>query len=100
MADLRAFDPDPSIRQIVDRRAHLRMVERDRCNAVVGGGQGPQSPGESIGVEDIDVQDVDEGALADLILVDGDPIANLDLIKDPKTNFLVIMKDGMIYKGM
>ncbi len=41
---------------------------------------------------------VQEGALADLLLVDGDPIANLRLIEDPAKNFLVIMKDGKIYK--
>ncbi len=42
---------------------------------------------------------VEEGALADLLLVDGDPIANLDLIADPAKSFLVIMKDGKIYKN-
>jgi imidazolonepropionase-like amidohydrolase len=42
---------------------------------------------------------VAEGALADLLLVDGDPVANLDLIADPAKNFLVIMKDGKIYKN-
>ncbi len=42
---------------------------------------------------------VEEGALADLILVDGDPIENLKLIADPQTNFLVIMKDGRIVKN-
>lgn len=42
---------------------------------------------------------VAEGALADLLLVDGDPIANLKLIEDPAKNFLVIMKDGKIYKN-
>jgi imidazolonepropionase-like amidohydrolase len=42
---------------------------------------------------------VAEGALADLLLVDGDPIANLDLVADRAKNFLVIMKDGKIYKN-
>lgn len=42
---------------------------------------------------------VEEGALADLLLVDGDPIANIKLIEDPAKNFLVIMKDGKIYKN-
>ena len=42
---------------------------------------------------------VSEGALADLLLVDGDPIANIKLIEDPAKNFLVIMKDGKIYKN-
>jgi imidazolonepropionase-like amidohydrolase len=41
---------------------------------------------------------VEEGALADLLLVDGDPLDNLALVADPAKNFLVIMKDGTIYK--
>lgn len=41
---------------------------------------------------------VEEGAYADLILVDGDPLANIQLIADPHKNFLIIMKDGVIYK--
>jgi imidazolonepropionase-like amidohydrolase len=43
---------------------------------------------------------VEQGALADLLLVDGDPIANIKLIEDPAKNFLVIMKDGVIYKSL
>jgi imidazolonepropionase-like amidohydrolase len=42
---------------------------------------------------------VEEGALADLLLVDGNPIENIALIADPQRNFLVIMKDGKIYKN-
>ena len=42
---------------------------------------------------------VEQGALADLLLVDGDPIANLKLIEDPERNLKVIMKDGKIYKN-
>ena len=42
---------------------------------------------------------VEEGALADLLLVDGDPIANIKLIEDPAKNFVVIMKDGKIFKN-
>ena len=42
---------------------------------------------------------VEEGALADLLLVDGDPIANIRLIADPAKNFVLIMKDGKVYKN-
>ena len=42
---------------------------------------------------------VEVGALADLLLVDGDPLANIKLIEDPVKNFVVIMKDGKIYKN-
>jgi imidazolonepropionase-like amidohydrolase len=42
---------------------------------------------------------VQEAALADLLLVDGDPIANIKLVEDPARNFVVIMKDGAIHKN-
>lgn len=42
---------------------------------------------------------VEEGALADLLLVDGDPLADIELIEDPAKNLVVIMKDGKIYKN-
>jgi imidazolonepropionase-like amidohydrolase len=42
---------------------------------------------------------VQEGALADLLLVDGDPLANIDLIGDPARSILVIMKDGRVHKN-
>ncbi|MCG7394724.1 amidohydrolase family protein [Microvirga sp. ACRRW] len=42
---------------------------------------------------------VEEGAMADLLVVDGNPLENLDLVADPDRRFLVIMKDGKIYKN-
>lgn len=42
---------------------------------------------------------VQPSALADLILVNGNPLENLDLIADPEQSFLVIMKDGRLYKN-
>ena len=42
---------------------------------------------------------VEEGALADLLLVDGNPLENIKLIEDPDKNFVVIMKDGKVYKN-
>jgi imidazolonepropionase-like amidohydrolase len=43
---------------------------------------------------------VEEGALADLLLVDGDPISNITLLEDPVKSLVVIMKDGKIYKNI
>ncbi|HMO12817.1 MAG TPA: amidohydrolase family protein [Pirellulaceae bacterium] len=42
---------------------------------------------------------IQEGALADLILVDGNPLEDFRLLADPYNKFVVIMKDGKIYKG-
>jgi imidazolonepropionase-like amidohydrolase len=41
---------------------------------------------------------VEVGALADLLLVDGNPLENIQLVADPDRSFVVIMKDGTIYK--
>lgn len=69
----------------------LKMATAD--NARLLALSGPRSPySGKLGV-------VEEGALADLLLVDGDPLQDIDLIADPDSNFLVIMKDGDIYKN-
>ncbi len=41
---------------------------------------------------------VEEGALADLLVVNGDPIADLALLARPEESLAVIMKGGQIYK--
>jgi imidazolonepropionase-like amidohydrolase len=43
---------------------------------------------------------IEQGAYADLLLVDGSPIKNINLIEDPEKNFLIIMKNGIIYKNI
>jgi imidazolonepropionase-like amidohydrolase len=69
----------------------LRMATAD--NAELLALSGLRSPYEGkLGVVEAD-------ALADLLLVDGDPLANIDLVADPARNFVVIMKDGRIYKN-
>lgn len=42
---------------------------------------------------------VEVGALADMILVDGDPLTDIQLIAQPEQAFRVIMKEGRIYKN-
>jgi imidazolonepropionase-like amidohydrolase len=42
---------------------------------------------------------VEEGALADLLLVDGNPLENVQLIEDPAKNLVVIIKNGVIAKN-
>jgi hypothetical protein len=43
---------------------------------------------------------IEAGALADLLLVNGNPLDNIQLIENPDQNFVVIMKDGMVYKNL
>ncbi len=42
---------------------------------------------------------IEEGALADLLIVEGNPLENINLIADPANNLKIIMKDGVIYKN-
>jgi len=68
----------------------LKMATHDNAQLLKLSGPRYPYPGE-LGV-------VKEGGLADLILVNGNPLENLDLVADPDKNFVVIMKDGKIYK--
>ncbi|TVZ41352.1 imidazolonepropionase-like amidohydrolase [Alteromonadaceae bacterium 2753L.S.0a.02] len=69
----------------------LKMATYDNAQLLKLSGPRNPYPGE-LGV-------VKEGALADLLLVDGNPLENLDLVADPDNNFVMIMKDGKIYKN-
>ncbi|MTH36295.1 amidohydrolase family protein [Paracoccus limosus] len=42
---------------------------------------------------------IEAGAYADILLIDGDPIADIQLVADPDKNLKLIMKDGRIYKN-
>jgi len=68
----------------------LKMATAD--NAEILAMAGPRSPYKGR------LGRVIPGALADLLLVNGDPIANINLLADPDNNLAIIMKDGVIYK--
>jgi imidazolonepropionase-like amidohydrolase len=42
---------------------------------------------------------IEQGALADLLVVDGNPLEDITLIAKPEKSFAIIMKDGTIYKN-
>ena len=42
---------------------------------------------------------IQEGALADILLVEGNPVEDLTLFHNPEENLVLIMKDGKIYKN-
>src|SRR5690606_8781955 len=68
----------------------LKMATSD--NAELLALCGPRNPyPHALGV-------VEKGAYADLLLVNGNPLEDISLIADPEKNFLVIMKDGVLYK--
>lgn len=69
----------------------LKLVTHDNAQLLALSGLRNPYPGKQ-GVVEVD-------ALADLLLVDGDPIAHLELIADPEKNLRVIMKDGKVFKN-
>ncbi|WP_263970704.1 metal-dependent hydrolase family protein [Leptolyngbya sp. KIOST-1] len=70
----------------------LRMATSTNATLLALSGPRNPYPGQ-LGV-------VEEGALADLLLVNGNPLENIRLVENPDANFLVIMKDGVIYKNL
>ena len=69
----------------------LKMVTSDNARLLAMSGARNPYPGK-LGV-------VEEGALADLLLVEGNPLQNVDLLGDPGNNFSVIIKNGVVYKN-
>ena len=70
----------------------LRMITHDNGELLAfSGKRSPYREGK-LGV-------LEEGAYADMILVDGNPLFNLKLMEDYNKNFTLIMKDGVVYKN-
>ncbi|HEX5667416.1 MAG TPA: amidohydrolase family protein [Chitinophagaceae bacterium] len=69
----------------------LKMATSD--NASLLEMSGPRNPyRRKLGV-------IEEGAFADLILVDGNPLENINLVSNPDKNFVLIMKNGEVIKN-
>ena len=70
----------------------LKMATCDNAELLALSGPLTPYPDGPLGV-------IEEGAYADMVLVDGNPLENLDLVSDPERNFNLIMKDGVVYKN-
>lgn len=70
----------------------LKMATCDNAELLALSGKLNPYPEGPLGV-------IKEGAYADMILVNGNPLQDLDLVSDPVNNFKLIMKDGTIYKN-
>ncbi len=68
----------------------LRMATSGNARLLALSGERNPYPGR-LGV-------VEPGALADLLLVNGNPLDDLSLVTTPETSFAVIMKDGIIHQ--
>lgn len=69
----------------------LKMITHDNAELLALSGRRNPYPGK-LGV-------IEEGALADLIVVDGNALEDIKVLTDPGKNMLLIMKDGKIYKN-
>ncbi|MCT9098429.1 amidohydrolase family protein [Haloarchaeobius sp. HME9146] len=69
----------------------LKMATHDNAQLLSLSGPRNPYPG-TLGV-------VEEGAFADLLLVDGNPLADIQLVANPEEKFVLIMKDGSIFKN-
>jgi imidazolonepropionase-like amidohydrolase len=70
----------------------LKMITHDNAQLLQLSGLRSPYPGK-LGV-------IEQGALADVILVDGDPVKDLQLVADPANKFVVIIKDGKVVKNI
>ena len=53
---------------------------------------GPRNPYGVVGM-------IKEGAVADLLVVDGNPLEDITVLANPKDNLRIIMKGGELYKN-
>jgi imidazolonepropionase-like amidohydrolase len=71
----------------------LKMITYENAQLLaLSGNRSPYREGK-LGV-------IEEGAYADMILVDGNPLKDINLMVDYEKNFVVIIKDGKIYKNL
>lgn len=76
------FDPAEALRQATGNNG--RML----------GLAGPRNPYPgTLGV-------IEPGALADVLLIDGDPLEDPSVVTDPERNLVVIVKDGQVFKNL
>ena len=76
------FNPVEILNQATSKSAELLQLSGER---------NPYP--EKIGV-------IEEGAYADLLLINGNPLDDITILQDAETNLALIMKDGKIYKNI
>ncbi|TAH05091.1 MAG: amidohydrolase family protein [Sphingobacteriales bacterium] len=70
----------------------LKLITSDNAQLLaLSGNRSPYREGK-LGV-------IEEGAYADVLLVDGNPLKDIKVMVDYNKNFMLIIKDGVIYKN-
>ena len=71
----------------------LKLITYDNAQLLyLSGNRNPYPKGK--------LGEISEGAYADLILVDGNPLNDINLLADYEKNFVLIIKDGILYKNI
>ena len=69
------------------------LTQATSCNAEILALSGPRNPYPGkLGV-------IEEGALADILLINGDPLNDIGILSKPEESLALIMKDGKIFKN-
>jgi imidazolonepropionase-like amidohydrolase len=69
------------------------LAQATRSNGELLGRSGARNPyADKLGV-------LVPGALADVLIVEGDPVKDVRVLEDPERNLRVIVKDGVVYKN-
>jgi len=76
----RWFEPVEILRQATSKGGQLLALS------------GPRNPYGALGV-------IKEGAVADILLVDGNPLEDISVLTNPSQNLRLIMKGGVVYKN-
>jgi imidazolonepropionase-like amidohydrolase len=95
------FQPDHSATRATDLTKLLKWYSpyeilkmATSTNAELLAMSGPRNPyPNKLGV-------IEEGAYADVLLVEGNPLINLNILEDYDKSLIVIIKDGVIYKNI
>jgi imidazolonepropionase-like amidohydrolase len=70
----------------------LQQVTKNNGEAIAMSGVKNPYPEGPLGV-------IEEGAYADILLVEGNPLQDILILRDYKENIDLIMKDGKVYKN-
>ncbi len=69
------------------------LISKISTNAQLLAMSGPRNPyPKKLGI-------LEEGAYADILLVDGNPLEDLKILADYDKNLLLIVKDGKVFKN-
>ncbi|PQV51438.1 imidazolonepropionase-like amidohydrolase [Jejuia pallidilutea] len=92
--DMNTYQPQEFVARLKYYTPYEILVQATSLNAELLERSGKRHPYQegSLGV-------VKEGAYADIVVVDGNPLKDLTLLVEPDKNIKLIMKDGKVYKN-